>query len=317
MKRNRNVWHVVSCAMNRQAWAGYCVARVSAILCFLAMSSFVVHAQSVTSIDSLPYQIQASGNYVLGGDLSLDANAAAISILAGNVTLDCAGHRITSITQYPDIVAISAAVDLSDVVIRNCTVVNFDRGITAGWRAYRTRILDNQVLDGGARGITVLGHDALVSGNRVIGLRGKPGGTSEGISVREFDVGISSTNVKVLDNVVADIFGDKDAKGIVINQSTAPEIVGNTILDVRANPSFYYYSYYIYFTDFVYAPFVEGVLVRNNVMMSRMLSGAYVVDRAYGGMDNAAASCTGNVSVGFRLLNYSPCLLLDRNVDIQ
>lgn len=293
------------------------IAWISALFGVLFLCSPVAHAQSVTTISTLPYEIKAPGTYVLAGDLTLDASVSAIAIQAGNVTVDCHGYRITSATRYPDMLAIFAEVGLSDVVIKNCTVVNFDRGITAGWRGYRTQILDNQVLDGGTRGITILGSDALVSGNRVIGLRSKPGGTSEGIFLREFDAGILSVNVRVLDNVVASIFGDSSTRGIVVGPSSAPEIAGNTILDVRANPAYSHYSYYIHFPEYVTGPFVENALIRQNVMMSRTLPAEYVSDRVYAGLPDAAAVCRDNVSVGFRVIDYSPCRLPERNVDIQ
>lgn len=318
MKFNiRRAWtlatHTYPCRLQKRAG----IARIFVSLGFLFLCSSMAHAQSVTTISALPYEIKASGTYVLAGDLTLDENVSAIAIQASNVTLDCRGYRVTSATRYPDIVAIYAVVGQSDVGIKNCTIVNFDRGITAGWGGYRTQILDNQVLDGGARGITILGSDALVSGNRVIGLRGKPGGTSEGIALREFDTGILSVNVRVLDNVVANIFGDNGARGIFVGQSSAPEIAGNTILDVRTNPAYYYYSYYIHFPEYVTGPFVENALIRQNVMMSRMLPAEYVSDRAYAGQPNVAAACRDNVSVGFRVIDYSTCQILERNVDIE
>jgi len=294
-----------------------CIVGISALFGALFLCSSVARAQSVTTISTLPYEIKTPGTYVLAGNMALDANVAAIAIQSGNVTLDCRGYRITGATRYPDIVAIFAVVGLSDVSIKNCTVVNFDRGITAGWGGYRTQILDNQVIDGGARGITILGSDALVSGNRVIGLRSKPGGTSEGIMLREFDAGILSVNVRVLDNVVANIFGDSITRGIVVGQSSAPEIAGNTILDIRGNPAYSSYSYYIHFPEYVTGPFVENAVVRQNVMMSRMLPAEYVSDRAYGGKPQATAACRDNVSVGFRVIDYSTCQLPERNVDIE
>lgn len=293
------------------------IAWIFTLFGILSLYSSAAHAQSITTISTLPYEIKTPGTYVLAGNLTLDANVAAIAIQSGNVTLDCRGFRISAATRYPDIVAIFAVVGLSDVSIKNCTVVNFDRGITAGWGGYRTQILDNQVLDGGPRGITILGSDALVSGNRVIGLRSKPGGTSEGIMLREFDAGILSVNVRVLDNVVADIFGDSFTRGIVVGSSSAPEIAGNTILDVRPNPAYLSYSSYIHFPEYVTGPFVENAVIRQNVMMSRMLPGEYVPDRAYAGKPQAAAACRDNVSVGFRVIDYSPCQLPERNVDIE
>lgn len=293
------------------------IARIFASFGFLFLCSSMAHAQSVTTISALPYEIKVPGTYVLAGNLTLDANVSAIAIHASNVTLDCGGHKIASTARYPDVTAIVAVGGLSDVVIKNCTIVNFDRGITAGYRGHRTQILDNQVLDGGVRGITILGSDALVSGNRVIGLRSKPGGLSEGIWLREFDTGILSANVRVLDNVVADVFGDSSARGIVVSQSGAPEIAGNSILDIRANPVYSSYSYYLYFPESATGLFVENALVRQNVMMSRTLPGAYVPDRAYAGQANAAVVCRDNVSVGFRVIDYSACELPERNVDIQ
>lgn len=293
------------------------LARGFALFWVLLLSSPIVHAQATTTISTLPYQITAPGAYVLASDLVLDTNVSAISIQAGNVTLDCEGHKISSSTRYPDFAAISAVVGLSDVTIKNCTVVNFDRGITAGWRGYRTRILDNQILDSGTRGITILGSDALVSGNRVIGLRSKPGSFSEGIFLREFDTGILSTNVRVLDNVVADVFGDSGARAIVVGQSSAPEIAGNTLLDVRANPAYLNYAIYIYFPEYAAGPYVENALIRQNVMMARTLPAGYESDHAYAGMPDAAAVCSGNISVGFPVMDYSSCRLLERNVDIQ
>lgn len=293
------------------------LALVSMLFFLLLSASPMVHAQSTTTISTLPYQIATPGAYVLAGDLTFDAsNAPAVSIQAGNVILDCNGHRISSLNRIPDLPAVSAAVGLSDVSIRNCTVVNFDRGITAGWRGYRTQIVDNQILNGGSRGITILGSDALVSGNRIIGLRSKPAGVSEGIWVREFDTGILSANIRVFDNVVADVIGDVGARGIVVGQSSAPQIVGNTLMDIRANPAYSNYAYYLFFPEMAAAPYVENALVRQNVMMARTLQAAYAPDRVYAGQVNAAAACRDNVSVGFRVIDYSVCQVPDRNVDI-
>lgn len=288
----------------------------------LALLVPMAYAQSTTTIASLPYEIRTPGTYVLASDLvaAISTGSSAISIYSSDVTLDCLGHSITDSVRGTGTRGIVGYADLSDVTIQNCTLSNFDGGITVGERNYRPRLIRNRILDGGVRGIMIRGHNAFVSENRVIGLRTIGTGTSTGIVLTAFDANadVLSEDAVISHNVVADVRGDYQSFGITVTPSIRPVIADNSILDIRPNTEAIVYLYFYYIEQDHPGPTV-GATIRNNVMMSSRpgVDGYEDIYLWDADLRDAGSSCTDNTAIGFAQISYSICGEQDGNLIVQ
>lgn len=273
----------------------------------LALFAPVALAQSTTIITSLPYEIQTPGTYVLAEDLTVGSSTQAISVRASNVTLDCMGHSITHSVRVKSSRGIVVDPGLSDVTVQNCSLYNFDGGITIGVRTHRMQLIRNRILGGGAWGILVRGHGSLVSENHVIGLR-SISSRSEGIILALFDEAIPSDDVIFSHNVIADIYGVYEALGISVYGGVRPVLTDNSILDIRQGGGIALYL--------SLAPAVDAV-IRNNVMMHRAASDDERPVYAWDGRANYAIECTGNTIIGFEQISYTICSDQRGNVVMQ
>ncbi|KAF1718056.1 hypothetical protein CSC74_03935 [Pseudoxanthomonas yeongjuensis] len=282
----------------------------------------MAYAQSTTIITSLPYEIRTPGTYVLANDLvaAVNTGSSAISIYSSDVTLDCLGHSITDSVRVAGSRGVVGYADLSDVTIQNCTLSNFDGGITVGERNYRPRLIRNRILDGGVRGIMIRGHNAFVSENRVIGLRTISAGTSTGMVLTAFDgnADVLSEDAVISHNVVADVRGDYQSFGITVTPSIRPVIADNSILDIRPNTEAIVYLYFYYIEQDHPGPTV-GALIRNNVMMSSRpgVDGYEDIYLWDADLRDAESRCTDNTAIGFAQISYSICSEQDGNVIMQ
>jgi hypothetical protein len=97
-----------------------------------AMVANLSYAQTV--IKSVPNTINASGTYTLSANLTYSGASPAITINASNVTIDFAGHVLTSTngtTGTKGVILPSTIGNQSNVTIKNGTITNFTWGIYA------------------------------------------------------------------------------------------------------------------------------------------------------------------------------------------
>lgn len=196
--------------------------------------------QGCMPITSLPRTISAPGRYCYVSDLA-SSTLNGLRIEASGVVLDCAGFRTTSsLARTAGGDGIYTAGPVRNVTIRNCHVVGFDRGITAFARAAAVRILDNHVDAAQTMGIGAWGDDAQVIGNRVTNTHpSQPGQYANGITLLPVSPETAAQRQVLKRNVVVNVYGSDQTSGIVVSGSTAPTIVGNSVMELRPNPNGY------------------------------------------------------------------------------
>ena len=107
--------------------------RVTAaiVLCGLAVAFCPASSSAQTVINSVPYYINTSGKYVLGGNLNLTTSGSGgIYITASNVILDLNGFYISGVPNTPSSgYPVIEVENVSNVTIRNGTLANDGYGI--------------------------------------------------------------------------------------------------------------------------------------------------------------------------------------------
>jgi hypothetical protein len=96
------------------------------------MAANLTYAQTV--IKSVPHTITASGTYTLSANLTYAGAKPVITINASNVTIDFAGHVLTSTNSTvgtKGVVLPASGGNQSNVTIKNGTITNFTWGIYA------------------------------------------------------------------------------------------------------------------------------------------------------------------------------------------
>jgi hypothetical protein len=101
----------------------------SPFFALLAIASFAADSFGQTIINSVPYNITAPGNYVVGSNLVYSSAAgAAITIVSSNVTLDLGGHYL----YYPGTPTSNVGVyvhNAGNVIIQNGIIAVFQYGV--------------------------------------------------------------------------------------------------------------------------------------------------------------------------------------------
>lgn len=256
-----------------------------------------------TMVTSLPLTISAPGRYCYGADLST-SSFSGVRIEASDVTLDCAGFRTTSsLPRSGGSDGIYTAGEVRNVTIRNCRVGGFDRGITAFAGAVGTRILDNHVDAAQTMGIGAWGDGAQVIGNRVTNTHpAEPGQYANGISLLPVAPETPARNQVVARNVVVNVYGSAQTTGIVVSGSTAPKIVGNTILSLRPDEGGHAIG--LWLSGWAQGARTTSATVADNQLMTR--PSASYTDFAAETIESAT-SCTGNVTIGVSASNLWSC----------
>src|SRR5580700_2820699 len=179
----------------------------SLFLALLAIASFAADSFGQTVINSVPYTINAPGNYVLGSNLTYSSAAgAAITILSSNVTLDLAGHYL----YYPGTPTSNVGVyvhNAGNVIIQNGIIAVFFYGVyiehTGGTALNSGDIVQGLRLTNvtfGVVQITIAG--SVVRNNQItsltagsgagIYLAGSGGNLASGNVISGFDVGVEA-----------------------------------------------------------------------------------------------------------------------------
>ena len=143
-------------------------AKVLVLSIALALQAVVGLAQTV--INTVPYTISSSGNYVLGGNLAFSgASGVAISVITSNVTIDMNGYYLWCSTSSPtDAVGIQTA-SAANVTIKNGQFINFTIAILCSPGSpvalNSGHLIQNVRFTGNATGVTVVqGSNCVVTG---------------------------------------------------------------------------------------------------------------------------------------------------------
>ena len=157
-----------------------CIAALALIpiLGTLACATARAETTQCTAIEALPATITTQGVYCLKQDLSTGmASGFAIRIAANNVTLDCNGWKLGGLAGGQGSTAYGIfAGDRVNVVVRNCNVRGFYRGIVlAGIEGGYHLVEDNRVDLSPHVGIDVEGDGSTIRGNRIYDTGPTPG----------------------------------------------------------------------------------------------------------------------------------------------
>jgi len=166
-------------------------------------------------ITSLPYTIAAPGFYYLGGNLTYNGNATAITVNADDVTIDLMGFRLDSAGGL-DSLGISIH-GRRNVEVRNGTVRGFNAdGIFDSSGGYSYRFINLRLELNGLRGIALLdGRFHLIqncsiteNGNSGIGLTGNGHMVTGNVSSKNFrGMACTGSGHSLVGNVVAENTG--------------------------------------------------------------------------------------------------------------
>jgi hypothetical protein len=105
------------------------------LLCVLGLSVFKAQAQAPepTVINSVPYTINAQGNYVLGGNLTYQTNGpaqAAITVNVGYVTIDLNGFYLIKPLNGDTSISFGIfANNKANITVQNGRIIGFSQGL--------------------------------------------------------------------------------------------------------------------------------------------------------------------------------------------
>lgn len=206
-------------------------------LCLLAIAALLPLGASAettlgTVIDSVPYTITKSGVYHFTKDLSFTRSSdRAIYIEATDVVIDLNAHELVA-TYGPGNSAIGIeSSGYARVTIEDGTIRGFQNGLVlTNDSALVQRLLVTNNL---ASGITVVGNNAQISGNRVC----NTGGSTVNTTVYAIGISLTGTYGNVCNNDVQNTYQSDNtghyANGIRLKDCLNVVINNNRVLDVE------------------------------------------------------------------------------------
>lgn len=151
-----------------------CAAALSGLAALVAAPAAQADTSNCKVITTLPYVAAAPGHYCLASNLvHAGTGPQAIRINASDVVLDCNGYSIDQ-TGTPATAGVYLT-GRADVVIRNCTLRNFERGLFVLGGAPRSRrieLIGNTIVGARLVGIQAELRDGVVLDNRIIDTTG-------------------------------------------------------------------------------------------------------------------------------------------------
>ncbi len=191
------------------------------------------HAETTlcTEITSLPFTITVQGVYCLKQNLNVNlASGNAITINAGNVTIDFNGFRVNNQAAATNLAYGIFALDRKNITLRNGFIRGFNNGIyldeNAADASSSHLVEGMKIADSGVYGIYVEGDRSVVRDNRVLDSGGGPSSFAVGIALQRADDGL------IFNNIVYGVSDPSFNYGIFAYLSLRVEIVGNTVKDV-------------------------------------------------------------------------------------
>jgi len=194
-----------------------------------------------TTIDSLPFIINATGKYCLHGPLSTSMTSGiAVQITADNVVVDLNGFTISETSVGTTTDGIDAVLNTHSVTIRNGAIKGFNRGVFVSGSTSTSSVIEGlHVQDIISEAIRVEGSGHIIRNNHVVNTGGSPAGPlSSGGSAA---IGAYGSRNIVLNNDVIDTFATATsgvATGINLNASDQSIVENNRIVNTtgQVNP---------------------------------------------------------------------------------
>ncbi len=201
----------------------------------LAATPAHAETENCTEITALPFTIAAQGIYCLKQNLNVNlASGNAITINAGNVTIDFNGWRVNNQAAATNGARGIHAFNRKQITLRNGFVRGFRLGVYIAEGAANASqghvIEDMKFGDSNYVGIWVEGDQTTIRNNRVLDTGGGGGTVAEGIHL-----GLADDSL-VSGNQVSGISETTDNKGVFVTGSSRVLITGNTITDTAGSP---------------------------------------------------------------------------------
>ncbi len=210
------------------------LAVLTAFLTLVHLSPAKAELNSCTEITALPFTITVQGVYCLKKNLNVNltaTNSAAITINAGNVTIDFNGFRVNNQAPSTNLAFGVYAADRKNITLRN----GFIRGFYAG--IFLAEIVADssashlveamKIADSGIYGVFVHGDKTVLRDNRIIDTGNGPANFAYGIYLLNADDGL------IAGNIISGISEVTQSFGIVIETSIRIRVIGNEVTDVN------------------------------------------------------------------------------------
>ncbi len=269
---------------------------------FLSCAPAKAELNSCTEITALPFTITVQGVYCLKQNLNVNLSAdgsAAITINAGNVTIDFNGFRVNNqaplaTTQAHGVLARNR----KNITLRNGFIRGFSGGIwldeTTPAGAASHLVEEMKIADSGGAGIQVDGEKSVVRDNRVLTTGGGQLSVAFGIVLEGAYDGL------VTGNIISGLFGSYANYGIFVRTSNRVKVTGNEIGDLDGGS----------FDRAIVLESADHVIVAQNRLLNNPGTGTDgIVDNF--GSDNLV--CYNNESAGFTATPYFSCNFSDGN----
>jgi hypothetical protein len=186
--------------------------RSVVILFFTLGISEMSQALAQTVINQVPYTINSSGNYVLGGNLTYNSTGGeAIYVGAPNVTIDFNGYYISNRAAGPDTMALGVDVaGVNNVTLTNGTLSGFNTGIYANAVGNETggnygHVFEKmRLINETSTGIALYNSNSscIIRDCQIIGIGGSGASQAYGIVVNS-----TGATTEILNNSVATVTG--------------------------------------------------------------------------------------------------------------
>lgn len=258
---------------------------------FLILSGLISSAD-ISACDTVvvddTYQIIDSGSYCLAADRGIP-----LSIVGGDVELDCQGHTITddSGTQFAGVYIDSMA----GVTVRNCQINNFQIGIYLR-SGDHSQLVNNTISKSRIAAISVYARDAKLIGNRIINYDNPYAAWQENIQLYLADRAV------VMNNVIAGSHGSS-VVGLLLDGSADVQVVGNQFLDFTTSEP--------YRNVAVEVRHSQRPKFIHNTMMMRTADAQGLI----GITPDVEATCIANLAIGVLHSGFGDCLVAERNTE--
>ncbi len=275
-----------------------------------AMAAFLFHAPAsspaqaettlCTEITALPFTITAQGVYCLKQNLNVNlASGNAITINAGNVTIDFNGFRVNNQAPLATNGARGVyALNRNNITLKNGFVRGFFMGIyldETTTDASSSHLVEGmKIADSGFAGIRVEGDQSVIRDNRVLATGGGLFSTAYGIFLQFADDGIVSGNI------ISGVTETITNYGVFVGDLTRAKVTGNEISGVDGGTS----------DRAIVLELADNVVVAQNRLLNDPATGTGgIVD--VNGSDNVV--CYDNEAAGFTATPFSGCDVDDGN----
>ena len=209
-----------------------------AFLCLAFFQASSTHAETTecTEITALPTTITSQGVFCLKRSIGLSPGlltGAAIDIQTNNVIIDLNGFKIGNLSAGVGTEARGIqAVDRKNIVIKNGTVRGFLIAVDLNGCNSSGHVIEDMLLDQNTEfGILAEGTGFIIQRNQIV--------LTGGSTVEESDVpigiGVTGSNMRILNNDISELFTDADGviNAIGVVNSSGTVVQGNRISNAQ------------------------------------------------------------------------------------